>query len=76
MDPYFDNGLLEKEWVEVEKLAKFLKPFYDITTLFLGGTYPTADLHFYSVWSIQINIKEVLHAFFMMSLKMQIKYVA
>ena len=59
MDLYFDNCLLEEEWVEVEKLAKFLKPFYDITTLFSSSTYPAVNLYFYGVWSIQINIKEV-----------------
>ncbi|KAG4990979.1 hypothetical protein JHK87_024436 [Glycine soja] len=47
MDLYFDNCLLEEEWVEVEKLAKFLKPFYDITTLFSSSTYPAVNLYFY-----------------------------
>jgi len=49
MDPYFDNCLLEEEWVEVEKSAMFFKPFCDITTLFSGSTYPTANLYFYGM---------------------------
>lgn len=37
----------------------FLRPFYDITTLFSGNTHLTTNLYFYGVLSIQININEV-----------------
>ena len=37
---------------------KFLKPFYDITTLFSGSSYPTANLYFNGVRKIQLLIME------------------
>jgi len=58
-DNCFDSYLSKDEWVEVDKITVFLKPFYDITTLFLGSTYHTANLYFYGVWKIQLTIKEV-----------------
>jgi hypothetical protein len=44
IDPNFDS-LSDEEWIELGKIAEFLKPFYDITTLFSGSTYPTANLY-------------------------------
>jgi len=43
----------------LETIAEFLKPFYDITTLFSGSNYPTANLYFSAVWRIQMKLKEV-----------------
>ena len=34
------------EWNRVERITRFLKPFNDITTLFSGTDYPTANLYF------------------------------
>ncbi|KAF7831561.1 zinc finger BED domain-containing protein RICESLEEPER 2-like [Senna tora] len=48
----------DTEWDVVERIAKFLKPFYEITTLFSGTQYPTANLHFLGVWKIQSRIME------------------
>ncbi|KAF7835614.1 zinc finger BED domain-containing protein RICESLEEPER 2-like [Senna tora] len=48
----------DTEWDMVERIAKFLKPFYEITTLFSGTQYPTANLHFLGVWKIQSRIME------------------
>jgi hypothetical protein len=62
IDPHFDN-LSDEEWIEAQKIAEFLKPFYDITTLFSGTTYPTANLYFSGVWRIQMKIKEVACVF-------------
>jgi hypothetical protein len=42
-------SLSDEEWIELGKIAEFLKPFYDITTLFSGSTYPTTDLYFSGV---------------------------
>ena len=37
-----------------------LEPFYDITKLFSGTNYPTANLYFHCVWKIQLRIMEQL----------------
>ncbi|KAM3309163.1 hypothetical protein P3S67_010907 [Capsicum chacoense] len=37
IDPNFIHGLLENEWKKIETVATFLRPFYDITTLFSGS---------------------------------------
>ncbi|XP_060182818.1 zinc finger BED domain-containing protein RICESLEEPER 2-like [Lycium barbarum] len=46
------------DWVEAEKIAKFLRPFYEITILFSGIHYPTANLHFHKFWKIHMLILE------------------
>ncbi|KAJ0603044.1 putative transcription factor C2H2 family [Helianthus annuus] len=48
----------EQEWARVETITKFLKPFYNITTLFSGTSYPTSDLYFHNVWKIQKCIED------------------
>ncbi|KAJ0508003.1 putative HAT dimerization domain, ribonuclease H-like superfamily, hAT-like transposase, RNase-H [Helianthus annuus] len=48
----------EQEWTRVETITKFLKPFYNITTLFSGNSYPTSNLYFYNVWKIQKCIED------------------
>ncbi|KAA8538472.1 hypothetical protein F0562_027982 [Nyssa sinensis] len=58
IDVHFKTCPSDDEWVKVENIAKFLKPFYDITTLFSGSHYPTANLYFHGVWKIQMLIKE------------------
>ena len=44
----------------MEKIARVLEPFYDITKLFSGTNYPTANLYFHCVWKIQLRIMEQL----------------
>ncbi|XP_077223804.1 zinc finger BED domain-containing protein RICESLEEPER 2-like [Tasmannia lanceolata] len=46
------------EWKRGEEICKMLKPFYDITMLFSGSDYPTANLYFQCVWKIQIRLLE------------------
>jgi hypothetical protein len=46
------------EWTRAEKICNLLKPFAEITTLFSGSKYPTANLYFKSVWKIQLRLKE------------------
>ncbi|KAJ0594754.1 putative transcription factor C2H2 family [Helianthus annuus] len=48
----------EQEWARVETITEFLKPFYNITTLFSGTSYPTSDLYFHNVWKIQKCIED------------------
>ncbi|KAH7845226.1 hypothetical protein Vadar_005350 [Vaccinium darrowii] len=53
----------EDEWLRVERISRFLRPFYEITTLFSGSRYPTANLYFHGVWKIQFLIKEEMENF-------------
>ncbi|GKC29272.1 zinc finger BED domain-containing protein RICESLEEPER 2-like protein [Tanacetum coccineum] len=32
-----------EEWTRIREISKFLKPFYEITTLFSGNSYPTSN---------------------------------
>jgi len=45
-----------EEWEKVDKLCKFLGKFYDTTNLFFGVKYPTANLYFPGVFSIQLSL--------------------
>ena len=45
-DANFKHYPLGDEWNRVESITRFLKPFNDITTLFSGTDYPTANLYF------------------------------
>uniref|UniRef100_A0A2N9GLN0 BED-type domain-containing protein n=1 Tax=Fagus sylvatica TaxID=28930 RepID=A0A2N9GLN0_FAGSY len=50
------------EWNRVERIARFLKPFYDITTLFSGTDYPTANLYFHGVSQIELLLLEEIES--------------
>nr|KYP41911.1 Putative AC transposase [Cajanus cajan]KYP41915.1 Putative AC transposase [Cajanus cajan]KYP41917.1 Putative AC transposase [Cajanus cajan] len=43
----------DEEWERATKICKFLQPFYEITTLISGTSYPTSNLYFLQVWKIQ-----------------------
>ena len=58
VDPYYVTCPSEEEWEKVKEITNFLKPFYEITTLFSGSSYPTSNLYFHKVWKIQCNIEE------------------
>ncbi|KAL3344779.1 hypothetical protein AABB24_023960 [Solanum stoloniferum] len=58
VDPDFRHGLFEDEWKKVEIVATFLRPFYDITTLFSGCKYPTANLYLPNIWRIEMLLVE------------------
>ncbi|XP_076936183.1 zinc finger BED domain-containing protein RICESLEEPER 2-like [Bidens hawaiensis] len=60
VDSNFKSNPSEEEWERVEVITKFLKPFYDITTLFSGSLYPTSNLYFHQVWKIQLHIEEAI----------------
>lgn len=36
----------------------FLKPFYEVTTLFSRNYYPTANIYFHKIWKIHMMIIE------------------
>ncbi|MFQ6665807.1 hypothetical protein Gotur_032414 [Gossypium turneri] len=45
-------ALSNKEWRNVAILYKFLKVFYDVTCVFSGSNYATANLYFRGVWKV------------------------
>ncbi|KAF7146729.1 hypothetical protein RHSIM_Rhsim04G0248700 [Rhododendron simsii] len=54
IDPYYNTCPSEEEWNIAEKIARFLEPFFHITTLFSGSYYPTANL--YSIVCGEFNV--------------------
>lgn len=58
LDKDFQCCPSNEDWVKVETIAKFLKPLCEITTLFSGSHYPTANLYFYKIWKIHMLIRE------------------
>ena len=41
------------EWKRGETICAFLKPFYDMTNLISGISYPTSNMYFGQVWKIE-----------------------
>ena len=52
-DSNYKHGLEEEEWDRVEQICKFLGVFYNVTRLFSGSKYPTANLYFPNVFLVQ-----------------------
>nr|GMD20405.1 zinc finger BED domain-containing protein RICESLEEPER 2-like [Ipomoea batatas] len=36
-----------------EKICEFLEPFYEVTDLLYGSSYPISNLYFMQVWKIE-----------------------
>ena len=53
--------LSNEEWERVEKMCAFLAPFYHITNLIFESSYPTSNLCFMQVYSIQKKLNENLY---------------
>ena len=49
-----------EEWERAEKMCAFLAPFYHITNLIFGPSYPTSHLYFMQVYSIENKWNENL----------------
>ncbi|XP_024023525.1 zinc finger BED domain-containing protein RICESLEEPER 2 isoform X1 [Morus notabilis] len=45
------------EWEKAEKICEFLEPFYNITCVFSGAKYPTANLYFPTVYTCYLSLK-------------------
>lgn len=45
------------EWIKVDFFCKFLKPFYEVTTIFSGSKYHTANLYFSKVCIVYVTLK-------------------
>lgn len=52
-DENYTSNPSKEEWVRLEKMSRFLLPFYEITTLMSGTSYPTSNLYFMYIWKIQ-----------------------
>ena len=51
-----------EEWEKAEKMCAFLAPFYHITNLISGSSYPTSNLYFLQVYSIERKLNESLYS--------------
>lgn len=57
-DRNFTYKLTEVEWFRVDRMYSLLKPFSEITTIFSGRKYPTANLYFKHVWEIEMGLRQ------------------
>ncbi|XP_057792782.1 zinc finger BED domain-containing protein RICESLEEPER 2-like [Salvia miltiorrhiza] len=68
----------EEEWDRGEIICEFLNPFYTITTLISGTSYPTSNLYFMEVWKIarllEVNVRSKDEVVKSMSLAMQSRF--
>lgn len=55
-DKNFEWNLKDEEWAKIEKIVALLRPFSEITTLFSGIKYPTANLYFGKVFDIEMTL--------------------
>ena len=51
-----------EEWERAEKMCAFLAPFYHITNLISGSSYPTSNLYFMQVYGIEKKLNENLYS--------------
>lgn len=59
-DTNFTFKLTEDEWEKLIAMHKFLEVFYEVTCLFSGTLYPTANVYFRGVWKVHTSLLEVL----------------
>ncbi|CAL8174321.1 unnamed protein product [Prunus armeniaca] len=57
-DSNYKHSLSEVEWQKLEKLNKFLKVSYDVTCLFSGTKYTTANLYFPQVFVVEDTLRK------------------
>ena len=74
----FRFALSFEEWEISEFVPRFLKPFYKITMLFSGSEYPTANLYFSNIVTIESLLVEAhnhrMHSIRDMAEKMMSKF--
>jgi hypothetical protein len=51
-----------EEWRRAETMCDILKPFYNITNLISGSSYPTSNLYFGEIWKIECLIRSYLNS--------------
>ena len=51
-----------EEWERAKKMCAFLAPFYYITNLISGSSYPTSNFYFMQLYTIEKKLNENLHS--------------
>jgi len=51
-----------EEWKRAERMCEILRPFYKITNLILGTSYPTSNEYFMQVWKIEWLLRDTLRS--------------
>jgi len=59
-DSNFKYCPTSEEWRRAETMCEILKPFYTITNLISGSSYPTSNLYFGEIWKIECLIRSYL----------------
>lgn len=59
-DSNYKHALNDEEWDKVEGICKFLGVFYNVTRLFSGSKYPTANLYFPNVFLVQLTLMKAI----------------
>ncbi|KAF7820822.1 zinc finger BED domain-containing protein RICESLEEPER 2-like [Senna tora] len=59
-DRHFKNCPTNEDWERGELMCEFLRPFYVITNLFSGKSYPTSNAYFLEIWRIECLLKQNL----------------
>ncbi|KAF7820826.1 zinc finger BED domain-containing protein RICESLEEPER 2-like [Senna tora] len=59
-DRHFKNCPSNEDWERGELMCEFLRPFYVITNLFSGSSYPTSNAYFLEIWKIECLLKQNL----------------
>ncbi|KAL6502068.1 hypothetical protein OROGR_027201 [Orobanche gracilis] len=59
-DSNYKHGLEDAEWDKIEAICKFLGVFYNVTRLFSGTKYPTANLYFPNVFIVQHTLQKAI----------------
>lgn len=57
-DSNYKSCPTSEEWERAERICNFLEPFYNITNLISGSSYPTSNLYFMQVASIEMRLNE------------------
>jgi len=52
-DMSYSSYPTNEEWERGEKMCDFRRPFFQITELISGSSYPTSNLYFMQVWKIE-----------------------
>ncbi|RZC83821.1 hypothetical protein C5167_046611 [Papaver somniferum] len=58
VDPDYAESPNGEEWEQIKVVTKFLKVFYDLTTLFSGKKYPTSNFYFDGVCQIKVLLDQ------------------
>jgi len=58
LDQSFKYCPSSEEWRRGQLMRDFLHPFYIITNLFSGSSYPTSNMYFMQIWKIECLLRD------------------